>query len=188
MVTQLTQQLAAGEDVYTEAQKKALRERIEAQKNAAREQFEAAQKAKVAEALASTALASINAIAQSPPPSPLGLIGAGIATAAGLTAAQQIASQNVTFHRGGLGDEIPATLTRREAVLSPLGRQTAGDDNIRRMNSGRRTGEDRILVVDRYRHQTFNRFIKDGLRMGNPISDAIGRDDAVGHNRERKGI
>lgn len=184
----LQAQLAAGEELYTAAQKRALRARIDAQKDAAREAFQDAQQAKLAEAAASTALGVINAISQAPPPSPFGLIGAGIVTAAGLQAQTQIASQKPTFHRGGLGDEYSATLTRSEAVLSPLGRQKMGDENIERANRGQSAGGDRIIVVERYRHRVYNRFIRDNLRRGGPLADAFAADRNVGYRTDRKGI
>jgi hypothetical protein len=183
----LTQQLAAGEEYYTDAQEEELKKRIKAQQNAAKKAFEAAKAAKVAEAFASTALAAINAIAQSPPPSPFGLIGAGIATAAGLASVAAIESQNLTFHKGGLPDEVPATLLRKEAVLSPLGRETVGDENIRRANAGVSAPGERIIVVDRYRHQTFNRFVRDNLKMGSPITTLVNAGKMVGHRVNRRG-
>lgn len=188
-VSRLQNLLMAGEEHYTTAQKRALRARIEAQKDAARKQFNAAKAAKSAEAMASTALAAINAIAQSPPPSPWGIIGAGIATAAGLKAVQEINSQQPTFHRGGFADEVPATLTRREAVLSPIGRQSLGDDTIRAANAGQGGGSRvQVVTVDRYQQRVFGRAIRDNLSIGGELRNAIHANTTGGHRGSRKGL
>lgn len=191
-VSRLQQQLAAGEDFYTDAQKRALKDRIKAQKHAAIEEFNAAKTAKAAEAAASTALAAINAISQSPPPSPFGIAGALLATAAGAKAQQAINSQHLSLYSGGwpegrAPDEVPTTMHRDEAVLSRQGRRAIGDDAIRRANAGQSAAPVRVVAIHQYRHETFNRFIRDGLRMGGPLPQAINQGKILGHRTNRKG-
>jgi hypothetical protein len=171
----LQDQLIAGEEFYTATQKAALAARVKAQQDAAKKAWETAKAAKVAEAFASTALAAINAIAQSPPPSPFGIIGATIATAAGLASVAQIQSQNPTFHSGGSPDEIPATLTRKEYVSSPVGRSVLGERTLRRADAGI-APQPAVYAVSVYRHdRVVTKWKGDGLRMGDPIDQAIRR-------------
>ena len=189
--------LRENEENMTEGQKKELKKRIEAQREAARRAFEIAKAAKIAEAIASTALAVINAISQSPPPSPFGLIGAGIAAAAGAISIAQIASQEPSFHVGTsevrrysaqAPDEVRATLLEGEAVLSrravaDMGGRTAIEDR----NAGRRNGETAIGARPapiQYRHREFNEFIRDNIRLGGPLSSELNKGTRVGH-RER---
>jgi transcriptional regulator of heat shock response len=188
MVTHLTSQMAAGESFYTAEQKAQLQKRIEQQKRAAREAFEAVKAAKIAEAASSTALGVINAISQNPFPSPLGLIGAGIVAAAGAKSIGEISKQRVTFHNAAPPDEIPATVLRSERLVNSAGRQTLGDEVIRRANAGAGGGGQVLRVLNTYQHRIFNRFIKDGLTMGNPISEAVSAGSTPGHRANRKGI
>lgn len=189
--------LRENEENMTEGQKKELKKRIEAQRDAAKRSFEIAKAAKIAEAIASTALAVINAISQSPPPSPFGLIGAGIAAAAGAISIAQIAGQEPSFHVGTsevrrysaqAPDEVRATLLEGEAVLSrravaDMGGRTAIEDR----NAGRRNGESvtggRPAPIQ-YRHREFNEFIRDNIRLGGPLSTELNKGTRVGH-RER---
>ena len=188
--------LRENEESMTDTQRKELKKRIEAQRDAARRAFEIAKAAKVAEAIASTALAVINAISQAPPPSPFGLIGAGIAAAAGAISVAQIASQEPSFHVGtsevrrysaAAPDEVRATLLEGEAVLSrravaDMGGRTAIEDR----NAGRRNGDPtggRPAPIQ-YRHKEFNEFIRDNIRLGGPLSAEFTKGTRVGH-RER---
>ena len=190
MVNHLTAQMAAGEEFYTAEQKKQLQKRIDAQKEAARKAFNAKKSAQIAEAVASTALGVINAISQSPPPSPFGLIGAGIVGAAGAQSIAQISKQRVTFHNAAPPDEMPATVLRSERIVTSTGRGVLGDEQIRRANAGAGSGAmaPPIRVLNTYQHRVFNTFIKDGLRMGNPISEAMSAGKTIGHRGNRKGV
>ena len=190
MVNHLTAQMAAGEGFYTAEQKKQLQKRIDAQREAARKAFNAKKSAQIAEAVASTALGVINAISQSPPPSPFGLIGAGIVGAAGAQSIAQISKQRVTFHNAAPPDEIPATVLRSERVVTSTGRGVLGDEQIRRANAGAGAGSMAapIRVLNTYQHRVFNTFIKDGLAMGNPISEAMSAGKTIGHRGNRKGV
>lgn len=190
MVNHLTAQMSAGEGFYTAEQKKQLQKRIDAQREAARKAFNAKKSAQIAEAVASTALGVINAISQSPPPSPFGLIGAGIVGAAGAQSIAQISKQRVTFHNAAPPDEIPATVLRSERVVTSTGRGVLGDEQIRRANAGAGAGgmAAPIRVLNTYQHRVFNTFIKDGLAMGNPISEAMSAGKTIGHRGNRKGV
>ncbi len=189
--------LRENEENMTEGQKKEMKKRIDAQRDAAKRSFEIAKAAKIAEAIASTALAVINAISQSPPPSPFGLIGAGIAAAAGAVSIAQIAGQEPSFHVGTsevrrysaqAPDEVRATLLEGEAVLSrravaDMGGRTAIEDR----NAGRRNGESTTGARPapiQYRHREFNEFIRDNIRLGGPLSTELNKGTRVGH-RER---
>lgn len=183
----LTDQLAAGEAYYTDAQKTALEERTDAAKEAARKQFGAAKAAKVAEAVASTALAAINAIAQSPPPSPFGLIGAGIATAAGVAAAATISSTEPAFHAGYAPDEMQARVLKNEPIVSPVGASILGRDNIASANKGKSpssyTGPAPIVLG----HRVVDDVIKRELANGGALATALSDGRIVGHRTNRRG-
>lgn len=186
--------LSENEANLTENQKKELGKRIEAQRDAARRAFNIAKAAKIAEAIASTALAVINAISQSPPPSPFGLIGAGIAAAAGAVSIAQIAGQEPSFHAGTSDvrrysaeapDEVRATLLEGEAVMSRRAVAEAGRNAINDANAGRSrsNGNDTRELTVRYRHQDFNTFIRDNIRLGGPLSSALNAGNRVGHRK-----
>lgn len=186
--------LSENEANLTENQKKELGKRIEAQRDAARRAFAIAKAAKIAEAIASTALAVINAISQSPPPSPFGLIGAGIAAAAGAVSIAQIAGQEPSFHAGTSDvrrysaeapDEVRATLLEGEAVMSRRAVAEAGRNAINDANAGRSrsNGNDTRELTVRYRHQDFNTFIRDNIRLGGPLASALNAGNRVGHRK-----
>ena len=190
MVNHLTAQMSAGEGHYTAEQKKQLQERIDAQKEAARRNFNAQKSAQIAEAVAATALGVIKALASSPPPSPLGAFGALTVAAAGAASIAKISQQRVTFHNASPPDEIPATVLRSERVVTSTGRGVLGDEQIRRANAGAGAGgmAPPIRVLNTYQHRVFNTFIKDGLAMGNPISEAMSAGKTIGHRGNRKGV
>jgi hypothetical protein len=59
-----------------------------------------------------------------------------------------ITKQQPTFHRGGSPDEVQATLTRNEAVLSPKGvAAMGGEEGIKALNRGERGGSGGSTVV-----------------------------------------
>lgn len=186
VASRLETQLAASEEFLTDAQKKNLERRIEAAKDAAEKQFEAAKHAKSAEAVMSTALAAINAIAQSPPPSPFGLAGAAIATGLGVAAVAQIESQQFTAYTGGLPDEVPATLHRKEAVLSQQGRSVLGDETINKLNAGIALNNEPAEIRFVYGHREFDMAITSTVRRGGRLQRTIsGRKTPSGHGARR---
>ena len=188
MASALTDQLAAGEQYYTQAQQVELQARIGASKDAARKQFAAAKAAKLAEAAASTALAVINAIAQSPPPSPFGIAGSLIAGAAGAASMAAIAAQEPTFHQGYAPDEMQARVLRTESVLSPAATSALGAGNIAAANAGVTRGQGAATAPVVFRHQTFRPFIKDFLTQPSALTDALNSGRIVGHRTNRRSM
>ena len=191
MVNHLTAQMSAGEAHYTDSQKAQLQKRIKQQKEAAREAFEAVKAARIGEAVAATSLGVINAFAQNPPPSPLGFIGAGIIAATGAKSVSEISKQRVSFHSAQSPDEMPANILRTERLVNSTGREALGDENIRQANAGVAGGRAPVVrVLQQYRHRIYNDFVKDGLTMGNPVSEAINAatPGTTGHRGNRKGV
>jgi hypothetical protein len=188
MASALTDQLAAGEQYYTQAQQVELQARIGASKDAARKQFAAAKAAKLAEAAASTALAVINAIAQSPPPSPFGIAGSLIAGAAGAASMAAIAAQEPTFHQGYAPDEMQARVLKTESVLSPAATAALGSGNIAAANAGVTRGQGAATAPVVFRHQTFRPFIKDFLTQPSALTDALNSGRIVGHRTNRRSM
>lgn len=127
--------------------------------------------AQIAEARLAQLLAFANAVARDP--TPLGAL-RGAAAAASIEAQiQSMRGTTLTAHRGYVGDEVPATYRRGEAVLSPQGRRAIGDDNIRRANSGQGSRPTVLQVRQMYEHRGYNRFADDNLKIGGPIREAI---------------
>lgn len=175
----LEAQLAAGEDTMTASQKEALKERIAAQRQAAMQAFSVNKAAKLAEATVNTAAAITQALASAPPP--FNLLNAGIAGAAGAVQVAAIASQQPAFHSGGMvPDEVPARLVAGEAVLSRVGRNVIGDEQIRAANAGMQPMERPLVVVQQYRHRIYNDFIRNDLRLGGNLASAIRGSRVVG--------
>lgn len=159
--------------------------RIAATRAEARKAFLIDKAAKMASAAAATALAVVQALAAGVPP--YNYIAAGAVGAAGLVQQGVIASQQPSFHSGGLignmaPDEQQATVRRGEAVLSPAGRRAMGDDAIRAANAG--TGGSQTIVVQQvYRHRVFDSFVQDNLRTRGPLSRALGAGARAGQRR-----
>ena len=102
----------------------------------------------------------------------------------------QVAAISATkLHGGGFPDEVDTRLTRNEAVISPLGRDTLGDQTIRDANAGKGSAPPTMRIVQQYRHESFNDFINDGLKMGNPVSDRIASNalNRTGQRTNRRG-
>ena len=175
----LEDQLVDGNDTLTQAEKEALKERIEAQRQAAMRSFELQKTAKLAEATVSGAAAVVQALASSPPP--FNAIAAGLTAAATAAQLATIASAQPAFHSGGMvPDETQARLLTGEAVLSRTGRSMIGDDQINRANAGMSGGSRPMVVVQQYRHRVYNDFIRDNLRIGGNLADAIRGTRTVG--------
>ena len=187
MAQRLTEQLIAGEDYYTAAQEEELKVRIEAARDAATRQFNAAKAAKIAEAAISTAVGIINAISSDPPPSPFGLIGAGIVTLAGAASVATIAGTEPSFHSGYSPDEFQARVLRKESVLSPAATEAVGSGRVREINSGvtRSGGRDSPPII--FRHQVFRPFIKDFLTQPSALKSALSSGQIIGHRTNRRG-
>lgn len=146
---------------------------------AALQQWEQNKGASLAMATVQAALAVAMAVASAPPPFNIPAIIQN--TAAGLAAIASIsAAPPPKFHAGtSRVDEVNATLKKGEAVLSTQGVSAAGRDVVGRWNSGRSAGADKPMVIQ-YRHQVFNRFIRDNLRMATPLASAVKSGSPVG--------
>jgi myosin heavy subunit len=170
-------ELAANRDEMTEAERQALKERIETQRQQARKQFEIAKLGRLAEATIATAASVANALATPPAPN---LLLAGLAGATGAAQLAAIASVQPAFHSGGMvPDETQARLLTGEAVLSRTGRNMIGDDQINRANAGM-SQPVQVVAVQQYRHRVYNDFVRDNLRLGGSLADAIRGSRTVG--------
>ena len=178
ILEQLTSQLESNAENMTEADKRALKERIAAQRDAAMVAFGVNKAAQLATATVNTATAITAALASAPPPA--NLIAAGVAGAAGAVQVAAIASQQPAFHSGGMvPDEVPARLVTGEAVLSRVGRNVIGDEQIRAANAGIAPPV-KVVAINQYRHEVFRPFIRDHLRLGGDLSSAIRGTRTVG--------
>lgn len=142
---------------------------------AAKQQWEQNKAAAFAMSVVQAALGVAVASASAPPPLNIpAIIQSAVAGAA--ATASIVAAPPPKFHAGTARvDEVNATLKKGEAVLSTQGVSAAGRDAIGRWNSGRDSGQGSPAVVMQYRHQVFNRFIRDNLRMNTPLSAAVKR-------------
>lgn len=178
ILDKLTSQLESNAENMTEADKAALKERIAAQREAAMLTFGINKAAQLATATINTATAVTAALASAPPPA--NLIAAGVAGAAGAVQVAAIASQQPAFHSGGMvPDEVPARLVTGEAVLSRVGRNVIGDEQIRAANAGIAPPV-KVVAINQYRHEVFRPFIRDHLRLGGDLSTAIRGTRTVG--------
>ena len=169
----------------TEAERKMAEERLAATRRAAIKAFLIDKAAKMASAAAATALAVVQALSAGVPP--YNYIAAGAVGAAGLIQQGVIASQQPTFHAGGMigtiaPDEQQAVVRRGEAVLNPAGRRAMGDDAIRAANAGV-GGSQTIVVQQVYRHRVFDSFVRDNLRTRGPLAQALGSRSRAGQRR-----
>ena len=164
LMTQLNEQQLNGIDTGTQAGRAA-----------AKEQWEQNKAAAFAMSVVQAALGIAVASASAPPPLNIpAIIQSAVAGAA--ATASIVAAPPPKFHAGTARvDEVNATLKKGEAVLSTQGVSAAGREAIGRWNSGRDSGQGSPAVVMQYRHQVFNRFIRDNLRMNTPLSAAVKR-------------
>jgi len=172
----LQEQLASQSEMLTMTEKKALEERVQAQRAAAIRAFEVAKAAKLAEAIINTAAA----VASSLP----NFVAAGAAAAVGGAQVATIAAQQPAFHSGGIvgapPDEVNARLVRGEGVLSRSGvNAIGGEQAVRAANAGIQQTPT-VVAINQYRHQVFRPFIRDHLRIGGDLSDAIRGTRTVG--------
>ena len=172
----LQQQLADQSEMLTASEKAALQERVAAQRNAAIQAFEVAKAAKLAEAIINTAAAVTASL-----PNP---IAAAVAGAAGAAQVATIAAQQPAFHSGGIvgapPDEVNARLVRGEGVLSRSGvNAIGGEQAVRAANAGIQQTPT-VVAINQYRHQVFRPFIRDHLRMGGDLTDALRGTRTVG--------
>lgn len=152
-------------------------------KRAAMQQWEQNKAAAFAMSVVQAALGVAVANASAPPPFNIpAIIQSTVAGAAAV--ASVVAAPPPKFHAGTKRvDEVNATLRTGEAVLSPTGVETAARDVIGRWNSGRSAGGAERPMVIQYRHQVFNQFIRDNLRMSTPLSAAVKTGAAAGFRK-----
>ena len=110
--------------------------------------------------------------------------------AVGVASAVAIGAQQPSFHSGGpvnVGpDEMTATLRDREFVSNPTGRQMLGDQTLERANAGMSPRGGEVVAVSVYKHtRQVDRWKRDGLSAGDPISRAITAGRLVGHRSNR---
>ena len=178
VLEQLTSQLESNSENMTESDKAALKERVAAAREAAMLTFGLNKAAQLATATVNTATAVTAALASAPPPA--NLIAAGVAGAAGGAQIAAIAAQQPAFHSGGMvPDEVQARLVTGEAVLSRVGRNVIGDEQIRAANAGMAPPV-KVVAINQYRHEVFRPFIRDHLRLGGDLSTAIRGTRTVG--------
>jgi hypothetical protein len=167
----------------TKAEKARAEEEVAEKRKQAMVAFLIDKAAKLAQALTATALATINALSMPPAPN---YIAAGLAAAGGAVQVATIAAARPSFHSGGLADFAPdeasAVVRRGEAVLSPQGRRTMGDEAIRAANAGV-GGSQTIIVQQVYRHRVFDSFVRDNLRTRGPLAQALGSGSRAGQRR-----
>jgi len=164
LLTQLNEQQLDSIDTSTQAGREAAKQQWEQNKGAA-----------FAMSVVQAALGVAIASASAPPP--LNIPAIIQSTVAGAAATAAIAAAPPPkFHAGTARvDEVNATLKKGEAVLSTQGVSAAGREAVGRWNSGRDSGQTTPAVVMQYRHQVFNRFIRDNLRMNTPLAAAVKR-------------
>ncbi len=178
-ITLLNDQLAAGEDYYTDAQKEALKERIEAQEDAARAAFEAQKIAAMSTAAINTALAVSQSLASAPWPYNIGP--AGFAFAAGVAEEAVIASETPAFHSGGLQpDESTVRMQPGEFMVSKQGVSAAGGreafDRANAGVSGALGGRGDVYAITAYRHTAqVARYEADRLSRNSPTMQEISK-------------
>ena len=187
MADRLTGQLAAGEEYYTEAQKSALQRRIAAQRDAAHKAFQAQKAAGVATATVQLFVAEAQAVASAPFPYNLPAIAeAGIAGGAAVAGAASV--QEPTFHRGYKPDEIPATILRKEAVMTPTAANAMGPKQIDRLNDGQTRGGYSGPAPVILGHRVVNDMIKRELQNSGALTAALSAGTILGHRTNRRGV
>ena len=175
----LREQLAAGDEWYTEAQKKELTDRIRSSEAAARRAFAIEKGAKLASATINTAAAVVSALANPPGP-PYSIpqsIAAGVAGGIQIAA---IAGQQPAFHTGYAPDEVPmsARILQNEVggILTGQGQSAIGGPQaIRNANAGvNQAGGGPSYVVQVLGHdRQVLKYKKQAVRRGDAYTDAI---------------
>lgn len=167
--------LSDGNEKLSEEQKQALKAQVEAQRAAAIRAFEINKAAKLAEAVINVA-AAVAANAANP-------VGAGLAAAIGGAQIATIMAQQPAFHSGGMvggPDQVGARLVAGEGVLSRQGVSSiGGPEAVRAANAGVAQAP-MVVAVSQYRHEVFRPFIRDHLRLGGDLSDAIRGQRTIG--------
>lgn len=174
-VAALQQQLEQGAESLSQAEREALKDRVEAQRAAAIRAFEVAKAGKLAEAIINTATA-VTANLANP-------VAAGIVAAIGAAQVATISAEQPAFHSGGMvggPDQVGARLVAGEGVLSRQGVSSiGGPEAVRAANAGVSQAPV-VVAVNQYRHEVFRPFIRDHLRLGGGLADAIRGQRTIG--------
>ena len=187
---QLTNQLIAGDQMYTKSQKAELVKRIAEQRAAAKEAFAVAKAARLAEAVITTAMAVINAY-NSGVALPIGgaVLGPAMAIAAGVTGAisiATIAAEQPSFHSGKSPDEMQATILKKEAVLNTTAAANMGRGRIEQMNNGRMGGGNGGPAPIVLGHRVFEAGLKRSLDSAGVLREALNAGTVYGHRTKRR--
>lgn len=154
--TRLTDRLVAIGEYLTDSQKKQMVQQIMHSEGAARRQWEISSALKKGEIVAAGALGVANAFAQNPPPSPLGFIGAALIAASTIGSLIAVDNGAPKFHAGGpidmAPDEVPIIARRGEFMVNSLGKDMAGEQQLRQLNAGVSANQERFIPVSTYRH------------------------------------
>jgi hypothetical protein len=174
-VAALQQQLEQGAENLSQAEREALKQRVEAQRAAAIRAFEVAKAGKLAEAIINTATA-VTANLANP-------VAAGIVAAIGAAQVATISAEQPAFHSGGMvggPDQVGARLVAGEGVLSRQGVSSiGGPEAVRAANAGVSQAPV-VVAVSQYRHEIFRPFIRDHLRLGGALADTIRSSRTIG--------
>lgn len=174
-VAALQQQLEQGAENLSQAEREALKQRVEAQRAAAIRAFEVAKAGKLAEAIINTATA-VTANLANP-------VAAGIVAAIGAAQVATISAEQPAFHSGGMvggPDQVGARLVAGEGVLSRQGVSSiGGPEAVRAANAGVSQAP-MVVAVSQYRHEIFRPFIRDHLKLGGALADTIRGSRTIG--------
>lgn len=125
-------------------------------------------------------------------PPPASFIAMGVAAAVGVANVAAVASTAPPkFHTGTSRvrqpNEVAATLTKDEAVMTGPAADRMGRGNIDRMNSGRPASPQSITVVQAVDHRVFHRTVRDNLALNGPLYKATSAASGVpvGHRSSR---
>ena len=187
-ISAIQEALEDSEAAMTDAKRKELEARLAAEQKAALRAFRAQQAIALAEIAMNTAGAIMKALQQYG--IPWGFIPAGIASAMGTASAAIVLAQKPPkFHVGGMvgsggpsqPDEVDARLRTGEGVLNTTAMSRLGQSGLDALNRGDGGGAP-IVVVQRYGHQVFDRFMDDHLRLpGAALRKKIKGSTRVGH-------
>jgi hypothetical protein len=164
-IEELRQQLKDSGKSLTEDERANIKHRIRAEKEAAKIAFGQRKAMAISTAIINGALAVVSALTLPPPAGQIAAVAAGAATAASIA---KIAAEKPKFHTGRAPDEMPATLTKGEAVLDPRSARAIGAQGIRDMNRGIGGGqpqEIRISIAGRELDASVARVSRAGGRL-----------------------
>lgn len=173
LVDQLNQQAMASHDTTTKAGREA-----------AHRQFLSNKAASVGMAAVLAAVAIAQAVASAPPPLNIpAIVANSIAGAAQVAAVAAVPEPK--FHMGT--NEVKATLTKDEAVLTGAAADQLGRGRINDLNAGKGGAPQSVTVVQAVDHRVFHRTVRDNLALNGPLYKATSAASGVpvGHRSSR---